>query len=337
MSPTGLLLIYCLLVVIASLAGGWIPMLLRLTHQRLQISLSLVSGVILGIGLLEMLPHALRERAAALALGGAERAAMADGLDAVLLWMLGGFLAMFLIERFFCFPHHDADDAGTDAAATAPDHAAGTGDHAHDHELTWSGALVGLSLHSLVAGVALAASVLGESHEHGSRWLGLGTFLVVVLHKPFDSLTLGALMAVRGHSRRRRQLVNGLFALAVPIGAGLFALGLAGDASTRLLIVSSALAFGAGAFLCIALSDLLPELQFHQHDRIKLSLALVLGLAIAWGVSRLESAGHEHDETAARTPVRANAALSPDWASDAGSECGSTLDPGRPMAILISA
>ena len=43
---------------------------------------------------------------------------------------------------------------------------------------------------------------------------------------------------------------------------------------------AAALAFSAGTFLCIALSDLLPELQFHAHDRTKLSLALLAGFAL---------------------------------------------------------
>ena len=42
-----------------------------------------------------------------------------------------------------------------------------------------------------------------------------------------------------------------------------------------------ALGFCAGTFLCIASSDLLPELQFHSHDRFKLSAALLAGLAVA--------------------------------------------------------
>ncbi len=66
------------------------------------------------------------------------------------------------------------------------------------------------------------------------------------------------------------------------------------------LLISAALAFSAGMFMCIALSDLLPELQFHQHDRLKLSVALLLGLALAWGISRLEAKSHDHSEQAAR-------------------------------------
>ncbi len=49
-----------------------------------------------------------------------------------------------------------------------------------------------------------------------------------------------------------------------------------------------ALAFSAGTFLCIALSDLLPELQFHSHDRLKLSISLIAGFCLMAGTSILE-------------------------------------------------
>jgi zinc and cadmium transporter len=45
-------------------------------------------------------------------------------------------------------------------------------------------------------------------------------------------------------------------------------------------------------FLCISLCDLLPELQFHGHDRFKLTMALLLGLALAWGISM----SHTHED-----------------------------------------
>ena len=49
-----------------------------------------------------------------------------------------------------------------------------------------------------------------------------------------------------------------------------------------------ALAFSAGTFLCIALSDLLPELQFHAHDRFKLSLALLAGFCLMAATSVID-------------------------------------------------
>jgi zinc and cadmium transporter len=54
------------------------------------------------------------------------------------------------------------------------------------------------------------------------------------------------------------------------------------------------LAFAAGTFLSIAASDLLPELQFHAHDRGKLSMALLAGVGISALIGSIETTGHRH-------------------------------------------
>ena len=53
MSSGGLLIVYCVVIVAVSIAGGWIPRMVRLTHRRLEVALSFVSGVMLGIGLMQ--------------------------------------------------------------------------------------------------------------------------------------------------------------------------------------------------------------------------------------------------------------------------------------------
>lgn len=282
-----LLLIYCLLIVLASLAGGWIPLLVRLTHQRLELAISFVSGAMLGVALLHLLPHAWMQRAAWVSQTTTSSEFGYGDFTAVVGWMLGGFLAMFLIERFFCFHHHDSIEEQT-PRDDAPH-------PRHGHTLTWAGAALGLTIHSLIGGVALGASVVAERHdETGASLAGFGAFLMIVLHKPFDSLTLGTLMAAQRRSTRLRHVINGAFGLVVPLGVVLFFLGLGDQSAEQSLLISRALAFSAGTFLCIALSDLLPELQFHQHDRIKLTAALLLGLALAWGASRFEAQTHDH-------------------------------------------
>jgi zinc and cadmium transporter len=272
---------YCLLIIAASIAGGMIPHWIRLTHRGMQIALSFVAAMMLGIGMLHMLKHAL---------DAAEQAspASSDAHGAVLLWMVAGCVTMFFIERFFCFHHHDVE---TDAAGDVHEHEEAF-QHHHGHAVTWGGAALGLALHSLLEGVALAASM---SHRHdGLPLAGLATFLVILLHKPFDSMTIAMLMARGGWSPRGRLVVNGLFALAIPLGAALVLAGLASATSAGSL-AAYALAFSAGTFLCISLSDLLPELQFHDHDRVKLSAALVAGLALAISVGKLEGLVHRHD------------------------------------------
>jgi zinc and cadmium transporter len=217
-----------------------------------------------------------------------------------------GMLAMFFIERFFSYHHHDvpgdedlSDAEHEHAEHDHADHNHSHHSHAHGHDhgagtrnMSWSGAAAGLALHSILNGVALAAAV--QHGSHGSLLAGFGTFLVIVLHKPFDAMTISMLMAHGGWSQTWRNTINGLFSLCIPIGVLIFYFGLMSDSSNpgspaQQWWVACALAFSAGTFLCISLSDLLPELQFHSHDRLKLSVALLLGLAVAQFASKMES------------------------------------------------
>jgi zinc and cadmium transporter len=142
----------------------------------------------------------------------------------------------------------------------------------------------------------MGASVEAEAQAEAGVLLGLGTFLVIFLHKPFDALAIGTLMAAGGRSRASRHLVNAAFALVIPLGVLLFHLGANQYAEAGHLFLGGALAFAAGTFVCIAASDLLPELQFHSHDRFKLTLALAAGLLFAVVIGRFETAGHDHHE-----------------------------------------
>lgn len=56
LSATSILVIYCALVLVASLAGGWLLLALRFTHARLQTGVSFVSGLMLGMALLHFIP-----------------------------------------------------------------------------------------------------------------------------------------------------------------------------------------------------------------------------------------------------------------------------------------
>jgi zinc and cadmium transporter len=285
-SQAVLLTIYCLMIASAALFGGWLPFLLRLSHTGMQLAMSFVGGTMLGVGILHLLPHAFLEL---------------HEIYPCVWWMMGGFLTMFFIERVFHFHHHDVPGAEGES-----DHAH---DHGHDHSghahgaahgstrpTGWQAALVGLALHSAADGMALAASVAAEADVDAAGFAlrGLAVFLVIVLHKPFDSLTLSTLMAVKGESTRARHTVNVLYACAVPLGVVLFTLGIGHAHSPDRQVLGAALAFSAGTFLCISTSDLLPELQFHAHDRLKLSASLLLGLAVAAGIVLIESSTHDH-------------------------------------------
>jgi zinc and cadmium transporter len=290
LSPATLLAIYCALVLLASLAGGWLLLALKLTHARLQTGVSFVSGLMLGMALLHFIPHAFHQN---------------HSMDHTMQLALGGFLAMFFLQRFFPHHHHDVSEG-------APEHGRAGSEHAPHHEansehglaahtlaeqsasqLSWAATTVGMAFHSLLGGVALAAAVAAEADGH-SGLVGLGTALVIILHKPFDAMTVSTLMAASGCSRSSRHVLNGLFSLVTPLGAILFYAGASHFFSSNPVFLGGALAFCAGTFLCIACADLLPELQFHSHDRLKLSLALAAGLGIAILFGQLEPAHCHH-------------------------------------------
>jgi zinc and cadmium transporter len=320
--PTVLLAYYCAIILAASIMGGMIPVWFELTHRWMQIAVSFVAGVMLGIGVLHMLPHAITDATIAaesmpgfaaqtLAAAPASLSAGAVAVKWTMIALLAGMLTMFFIERFFSFHHHDVPDDGSHEGDDHHDHPHDhdhphNHDHHHDHDhtaahepqasdLSWSGAALGLALHSMLNGVALVAAVQCEAA--GSTLAGFSTFLVIVLHKPFDAMTISMLMGRSGWSLSWRHTINGLFALAIPLGVLLFYFGLMPDqfspnAASRQWYIACALAFSAGTFLCISLSDLLPELQFHRHDRVKLSAALLAGLAVAQLAAQLEAAAH---------------------------------------------
>ena len=252
-----------ILVFAASLIGGLVPLWGRLTHRGMQVTLSFVAGIMVSVSLFDLLPHAFH-------MHGHGEGGLEASIIPVLLWVVAGFLGIFLLERFICFHHHDAPSEESD--------------HSHCHETTWVGALVGLCIHGLLAGIAMG----GAWGAGESAWLGI--LLAIMLHKPFDGLALVTLMHSAGQTRARCLLFNLAYALVTPVGAIIGHVGIGGESA----MAGASLAFAAGLFLCIALSDLLPELQFHRHDRLLLSFALVLGLSLGWASSVVVDHGHDH-------------------------------------------
>ena len=90
MSPTLLLLFYCLAIAGFSLMGGLLPGWIRMTHTRTQVVMSLVSGLMLGVAFYHLLPHSV-------ALAGGSR-----GIDTAVWWVMVGLIVMLLLLRVFC-------------------------------------------------------------------------------------------------------------------------------------------------------------------------------------------------------------------------------------------
>ncbi len=158
------LIAFCLLIVTVSVLGGVLPLATVLNHTRLQVYLSFSAGTMLGAAFFHMMPEAVRV-----------------GSAATIPWAAAGLLSVFFLERFFSFHHHESHPH----TSTMHDecHGAGHPDegvpaiHHQTHlpvilglvpskaqsALPWGSAAIGLAVHSLVGGVALASSVAADS------------------------------------------------------------------------------------------------------------------------------------------------------------------------------
>ncbi len=273
------LAVYSGAILLISLLGGSVPFVGRVTHSRLQFYLSVSAGFMLGACFFHVMPDAME-------LSGA-------GFG---WWMALGAVGLFCIERFVA-PHSHEVSSKLQAEHDHDEECA----HDHEHRAApsvsgWM-AVVGLTIHTFMNGVGLAGAVQFDLDKGIASDVlpGLALFLAIALHKPADALAISTVLTRKGVHGRKIGLVQLGFALMVPVGAGAFLLtrgGIAHDLQNQL--TGAALAFSAGTFLLIALSDLLPEVQFHRHDRVPLFLALLLGVVLMGGIGLLE--GHNHDE-----------------------------------------
>ena len=314
-----LIFAYGITIVASTMAGGYLPQVIRMNHVRMQVVLSFVGGMMLGVALLILLPHgyssiykSIEEQqmkqldevvsefttdvaatevdatGTAIDLDVINRlyqAATRNSLAATVNSVLIGLLFTFFMMRAFHFHQHGDEDHDDHGHSEGHSHNHGQDDHGHTHhhhdeaprtKLGWLGVGFGLGLHTFMDGMALGLAVLQDN----SVLAGFGVYLAILLHKPLDALSLSTLMAKEKISWRTIQVANACFGLMCLAGA--FAAVVLQNQEVGNYWLGCLMAGSAGVFLCISLSDLLPEVQFHRHDRLQLSAALLLGIAVAF-------------------------------------------------------
>lgn len=229
------LVLYLPTVIFISLVGGFLPLLRELSQRALALLLSFSAGVLLGAVFFHMLPETgkvLSER-----LG----------------WpVLSGFLLIFVMERFVFI--HACEEHGCDI-----------------HQMGLS-AFLGISLHSLLDGVALGAGLFLPQ-------LGPVVLIAVIVHKMPDSISISSILLSAGWPRGRVAMLSVLFALTTPVGALLAYLFF-----RTLSPVDIAVAIGvsAGTFLAIATADILPQIHRIEERNPMTLLFLLAGLSVSW-------------------------------------------------------
>ena len=240
------LILYSAGILAGSLVGGMVPLFADV-RRRMDVLLGFAAGVMIGAAFFHMLPEAVHQ-------GGAQSLAVVPL----------GFLALYILERFVLVHTCPEPEEGCEV-----------------HGTMGLAAFLGLSAHTVFAGVALGSSV--------ATGLGGMVFLAVVAHKIPGSLSLASILVHEKRSPARVVAMLVALALMVPVGAlAYFALRGLFDV-TRL--TAGALAFSTGTFLYIALADLLPQAHKKASSRVAMVAALVAGVAAMWGLSLLHH-GH---------------------------------------------
>jgi len=243
-----------------ALAGAAIPVVFPAVRSRTGLLLSFSAGVMLGAAFFHMLPEALHE----------------GGLRS-LTWTLGGFLFLFLLERYVLVHWCKEESQGCEVHGLHP-HADDEPPHAHDHAphgTVGFAAFVGMSLHTLADGFALGTAI-----EIG---VGTSVFLAILFHKLPSSFSLAAILLHERYAARRALAMAVLFALMLPVGSLLYFV--LADHLDHERFGAAALAFSAGTFLHLSVADLIPDLHRRKAERLALSAALLAGVAAMWALS----------------------------------------------------
>jgi len=234
-------------------------------------------GGLLVAGLLLFFNKAMRARvvpwlvsfAVGTLLGAATLSLMPEALERLaperaFLVMLGGILTFFILEKLVLLRHCHDDSA------------------CEVHQSTVTLVIVGDAVHTFVDGVAIAASTLVSIPT------GIMTALAAIAHEiPQEAGDFGILLAA-GYSRRKALMLNAISALGGLLGAGLM---LAFGASVP-MAQPYVLAFAAGNFLYVAMSDLIPHLHRGESDPSSVRQVLLISAGLATIVLLHEYFGH---------------------------------------------
>jgi zinc and cadmium transporter len=237
---------YSLVILLGAVMGALVVVHTQ-KKARLVTFLAFAAGVMFGAAFFHLLPEAYH--------GGG-------------LWAFGlvpaGFGFLMVLDRYVMT--HACED---------PE---GCNEHQHVQGSSTLGltAFVGLSTHTIFDGIALGSAV--------KEGVGMMALLAITSHKVPSSLSLASILKAEGKSTARILCFAVMYGLMVPVGAALY---FAFDAVMSFdSLAARALAFSAGTFLYVAVSDLLPHVHRHGQDRkgrnlIALALGLLLMLALA--------------------------------------------------------
>ena len=238
---------------VCALVGGVILLWREKLARRFSLTfVSFAVGSLIGAAFLELIPEALGE----------------NGYESIAPFVIAGVFVIFLFEKILHWYHaheHDHDSTGPSESATqsspVPPRA----------RTVTASLIAGDSLHNFIDGIAIAFSFAASVE------IGIATTIAVFFHEVPQEIGDFAILLHMGYEKKKVFLYNLVSALATPVGA-LVGYLLSGTVAPY---IPAFLAFAAGTFIYIAVSDLLPELR-HKHSAggVGHLVAMILGVLV---------------------------------------------------------
>lgn len=231
-SMSGQILLLLVLAALADIVGAILFLLRkRWDDEALRALVATGAGFMLAVAFVEMMPEALEQSHSA-------------GI-----WVIVGFLLVHLAEHVLTPHFHYGHESH-----------AGLGTHVS------IAATLGLTVHSLIDGVAIVVAAQTSAH------LGLLVFAAMVWHKVPGGFTLASIVSATGGSRRAAFISSTILGVASLIG-GLIYILLQNDTW-----VGPALALSCGSLTYVAATDLLPEVN--KKRTVLAPLAVIFGAGV---------------------------------------------------------
>ncbi|MFC1697965.1 ZIP family metal transporter [Nanoarchaeota archaeon] len=221
-----------------------IPLYLKkkVSQKLLLFLLSISVGVLLSTVFMDFLPKAFEN-------GSSMNVA---------LFILLGFLIMFILEKFIHYHHQKKCEKGEC--------------HGHAYHLAPIN-LIGDGIHNFIDGLVIAGAFAVNVT------LGVAATISIIFHEIPQEMADFGILLYSGWSKRKALIFNFISALTAFVGVflGIFLIGKINNGFTSFIIP-----FAAGNFLYIAASNLLPQL--HRHCKLKDSLVHLLAILIGIGI-----------------------------------------------------
>lgn len=232
-------------ILLAAVLGALPPFLVRWSDRQLHLFIAFGAGVFLGAVFFHLVPETLANQPNLL----------------TNFMILNGFMVVLFVERVLVrHRHHDCDDEAE-----------------HRHQVVGISAFIGLSIHSLMAGIALGAGFVAPR-------MALVIFLAIVSHKSVAAFSLATVFRLSDIPLRRALAMLAVFALCTPVGA-LLSLPLISTLSDIHITIPTAIA--AGSFIYVATMDLLPEAFHDTRKRLGPFIALSIGILSMLLITRI--------------------------------------------------